>query len=144
MYLLLIQWLRECTSLAADFAKLFANENINWNTRRRAGTAVGHLGGKSEASDLIEMLSEPLFERVHERIGLALHDMESRNVIDEPMIGRLKEIRTLCASSRETIRADKEPILRVNDARSAHMRTLMRTILGPLTSRSEEHTSELQ
>src|SRR5437899_5195460 len=44
------------------------------------------------------------------------------------------ETTTLCASSRETIRADKEPILRVNDARYAHMRTLMRTILGPLTS----------
>jgi len=43
------------------------------------------------------------------------------------------EIGTLCASSRETMRAGREPILRTNDARSAHMRTLVRTTIGPLT-----------
>jgi len=51
---------------------------------------------------------------------------------------QLKHKSTLCASSGETMRADKEPILGTNDAHSAHMRTLVRTIIGPLTAFSSQ------
>ena len=66
---------------------------------------------KNSVRSNISSMSEAL-----ENLRRSLHEVKNTHLTEA-----LKEIDTLCASSGETMRADKEPIFGTNDAHSVHM-----------------------